>query len=269
MDEMEKDLVSIMRAHWVDTARGEDIDRLGALFNIERKDGESNPDYSNRLKTAIISFKGGGTIDAIRMLVRITLGLPQDYRADIVENPPVDLKRTWKVSSGREWLVNPRNIQDAVPDITITVETENAKITDPTITNLTTEEAITFKGDISYGKSLKISNGKAMLNDKDMTDQLSTTTIPKLPRKKSKWQYTEYKGANIGTFDQTNFDESVFVIDITSSVTFEWTACQPATFELRLPEELLYKAGVTAGYMQDIINSVKASGVKADVKVVQ
>jgi len=44
MDEMEKDLVSIMRGHWVDTARGEDIDRLGALFNIERKDGESDPD---------------------------------------------------------------------------------------------------------------------------------------------------------------------------------------------------------------------------------
>jgi hypothetical protein len=269
MDEMEKDLVSIMRAHWVDTARGEDIDRLGALFNIERKDGESDPEYSNRLKTAIISFNGGGTIDAIRMLVRITLGLPRDYRADIVENPPVDLKRTWKVSSGREWLVNPRNIQDTVPDITITVETENSKITDPTITNLTTEEAITFKGDISYGKSLKISNGKAMLNDRDMTDQLSTKIIPKLPRKKSKWQYSEYKGANIGTFDQTNFDESVFVIDITSSITFEWTACQPATFELRLPEELLYKAGVAAGYMQEIINSVKASGVKADVKVVQ
>lgn len=269
MDEMEKDLVSIMRAHWVDTARGEDIDRLGALFNIERKDQESDPDYRNRLKTAIISFKGGGTMDAVRMLVRITLGLPQDYNVDIIENPPVDLKRTWKVSSGREWLINPRNIQDTVPDITITVETENAKITDPVITNLTTRETISFKGDISYGKPLKISNGKALVNDKDMTDRLSTTSIPKLPRKKTKWQYTEYKGANIGTFDQTNFDGSVFVIDVTSSITFKWTAFQPATFELRLPEELLFRSGVTAGYMQDLINSVKASGVKADVKVVR
>jgi hypothetical protein len=269
MEEMENDLVSIMRAHFVDTARGDDIDKLGALFNIKRNDVESDPDYSNRLKMAILSFKGGGTIDAIQMLVRITLGLPQNYSAEIVENPPVRLMRTWTVSSGHEWLVNPRNIQDTIPEITITVETENATITDPTLTNLTTGENITFKGDISYGDSLKIGKDRAMLNGEDRTDRLSTTSFPRLPRTKSKWQYTEYKGANIGTFDQTNFDDSVFVIDITSSVTFEWTAYQPATFEMLLPEELLQKAGFTAGYMQDIINSVKASGVKADVKVIK
>lgn len=269
MDEMEKDLVSIMRAHWVDTARGDDIDKLGALFAIQRNEGESDSDYSNRLKMAILSFKGGGTVDAIQMLVRITLGLPPNYSAEIVENPPVKLKRTWTVSSGHEWLVNPRNIRDTVPEITITVDTENATVTDPTLTNITTGKTITFKGDISYGDSLRIGNDRAMLNGEDRTDRLSTTGFPGLPRKKSKWQYTEYKGANTGTFDQTGFDDSVFVIDITSSVTFEWTASQPATFEILLPEELLVKAGFTAGYIQDIINSVKASGVQAVVKVIQ
>lgn len=268
LDESEKDLVSIMRMHWVDTASREDLDKLGALYNIKRRDGEVDPDFRNRLKTAIISYKGGGTRGAIQMLVRLTLRLPQDHPVQIIENPPLALKRTWKVSAGREWVVNPRNIHDTVPDITLAIETENAKIADPTITNLTTGETITFKGGISHGDVLKISKGKAMLNNVDSTDRLSTASIPMLPRKKSKWQYTEYIGANLGAFDQTQFDQSVFVIEILSSVTFEWTANQPATFELTLPKEMLMKSGVTAENMQDLVDSVKACGVKAEVKVI-
>lgn len=268
LDEAEKEFVSIMRAYWVDTASRGDLEKLGALYNINRKDSEPDSDYRNRLKTAIISYKGGGTIGAIQTLVRITLRLPQDYPVQIVENLPLMLKRKWKVSAGREWIVNPRNIHDTVPEITIAVETENAKITDPTITNLTTGESITFRGDLSYGDVLKISNGRAILNDKDHTDNLSTTSLPRLPRKKSNWQYTEYIGANQGAFDLTQFDRSVFMIEIISTVTFEWTANQPATFELLMPKELLMKAGVTADYMQDVLNSVKACGVKAEVKVI-
>jgi len=267
LDEAEKEFVSIMRACWVDTASGGDLDRLGGLFNIKRKESETDADYRNRLKTAILSYKGGGTIGAIQMLVRRTLRLPQDYHVQIVENPPVRLKRTWKVSAGSEWVVNPRNIHDTVPDITITVETEHAKIKDPTLTNLTTGAAVTFRGDLWYGDVLKISNGKAMLNEKDHSDRLSTTGIPNLPRKISRWQYTEFIGANQGAFDSTRFDESVFVVEIISTVTFEWTAHQPATFELYLDKEMLMKSGVTVNYMQDILNSVKACGVMAEVKV--
>jgi len=268
LDETEKEFVSIMRAHWVDTANIGDLDRLGSLYNLNRNEGESDSDYRNRLKTAILSYKGGGTIGAIQMLVRITLRLPQDYPVKIVENPPVNLKRTWEVNAGREWIVNPRNIHEAVPEITITVNTENAKITNPSLTNTTAEEIITFRGDIAYGDILKISNGRAMLNGEDQTDKLSTTTIPKLPRRKSKWQYAELIGANLGAFDKAQFDNSFFVTDIVSTVTFEWTANQPATFELHIPNEILMKAGVTANYMQEIVNSVKACGIKAEVKVV-
>ena len=266
LDESEKDMVSIMRAHWVDTSNGSDLDRLGALYSIIRKNGELNTDYRSRLKTAIISYKGGGTVGAIQMLIRITLKLPQDFPVQIVENPPVTLKKIWKVSAGKEWLVNPRNIYETVPDVTITVETENAKIKDPTITNLTTNESVTFRGDISHGEVLIISKGRATVNGKDLTDRLSTTRLPGLPREKSKWRYTEYVGANMGIFDRTNFDDSVFIINIISTVTFEWIAYQPATFDLVLHKEMLAKAGVTESFIQDIVNSVKACGVKAGVK---
>lgn len=268
LDETEKELVSIMRAHWVDTANIGDLDKLGYLYNHKRKENESDLNYRNRLKTAILRYQGGGTIEAIQKLVRIILRLPDKYPVEIVENPPINLKKSWKVNAGHEWIVDPRSVYETVPDITITVNTENAKITNPILTNISTEEAITFRGDVKYGDILKISNGRAMLNGVDQTDKLSTTVIPKLPRQKSRWQYTEFIGANQLVLDRTNFDSSVFAINIMSTVTFEWTANQPATFELYLPERLLFKAKVSADYIQERINTVKACGVKAEVKVI-
>lgn len=269
LDESEKEIVAIMRAYWVDTATGIDLDRHGALFNLKRKESETDPYYRNRLKAAIISYKGGGTKSAIQMLVKIALKLPQDYPDfKIDENPAVERKKKWKGSAGGDWMVDPINILDTVPDITIEVETENSKITDPTITNLTTGELITFRGDLFFGDVLNIRKGAAILNDHDETVRLSTLSIPSLPRKITKWQFIEYAGANQGRFDSTNFDEAVFVIKIISSVTFEWSAKQPAAFDVILPKDLIMKAGVTAEFMQEIVNSVKACGVKAEVRVI-
>ncbi len=269
LDESEKDQLSIMRTHWVDTANGVDLENLGSIYNIKKRDSESDPDYKNRLKTAIMSYKGGGTKSAIKMLVRMVLKLPQDYPIRIEENPIVNLKKTWKVSAGKEWVINPRNIEDTVPDITLKVTTENAKVTDVTLTNLTTAESISFKGDMVYRDMLKISHGQAKLNGKDATARLSTTTVPTLVRRKSKWQYKEYVGGNLGIFDNMQFDNSVFAINIISEATFEWTARQPASFILELPNELLTRSGITVEYIQHLVNLVKAAGVKAEVNVIR
>ena len=267
-DENEKELISIMRAHWVDTAYGDHLDQLGEIFSLNRRDAEPDKSYRNRLKTAIISYKGGGTIPAIQMLIRIVLKLPQDYPVNIVENPSVSLKRTWKVSAGHEWDINPRSINITIPDITLSVETENARVKNPIISNITTGESISFNGDISHGDVLKISQGKALLNGKDQTDKLSVNTIPSLPRKKSHWQFMEYIGANVGTFDSARFDQSVFVIEVIASLTFEWQANQPASFELHLPKDLLMKSGIKIDSMQELLDSVKACGVKAEIRMI-
>ena len=268
MDETEKEYVSIMRSHWVDTASGEDLDRLGALFSIGRGRGETDADYRGRLKTAIISYKGGGTLSSIRMIARIALGLPQDYPIEVRENPEVAMKRTWKVRANSEWTVDPRSIADAEPEITIALETKDVKISDPTITNLDTGESITFKGVLSYGEALRIGGGRATVNGVDQTQRLSTAKVPKMPRRKTKWQYTESIGANLGVFDRAQFDRSVFAVDSTSSVTFEWKALQPASFEVLVPKALLDKSGAKAAYVQRLIDSVKASGVRGEVKVI-
>jgi hypothetical protein len=268
MDESEKEYVSIMRSHWVDTASGGELDRIGMIFSIKRKAYEADSDYRGRLKAAVISYKGGGTVGAIKAMVRIALGLSPDSNVEIVENPPAILTKTWKVRAGTEWVINPRNIHDTTPKITVSVDTEHAKITDPTITNLSSGQSITFKGDMKHGDVLKISDGHVTLNGKDVNTMVSAKKAPTLPRKRSTWKYSESIGANVGTFDSTKFDQSVFAIDILSSVTFEWTASQPASFEVRVPKQAMVKAGVTVDHLQDLIDSVKACGVKAEVKAV-
>jgi hypothetical protein len=268
MDEAEKELVSVAQAHWVDSAAGEDLERLGALYEIERKPLEPDPDFRNRLKTAIISYRGGGTVGAVQTVVRIALRLPMDHPVEIVENPEIQFMRTWKVRSGQEWTVNPRSIAETVPELTITVEMENGRITEPTLTNLTTGESIVYKGEVGHGEELKIIDGMASLNGEDRTDMLSTRKVPSLPRRRSRWQFKEYLGANQGVFDESQFDRSVFVVDVTSSVTFVWVACQPAAFEVRIPRDSLEKAGISAEYLQDMVNSAKACGVRGEVKVI-
>ncbi len=76
MDETEKDFKYMMASHWVDTAHGEDLDRLGAVYNFKRSAGETDHDFQGRLKTSIISYRGGGTLSSLRMMARIALGLP-------------------------------------------------------------------------------------------------------------------------------------------------------------------------------------------------
>lgn len=268
MDETEKDFRGIMASHWVDTARGEDLDRLGGVYSVRRKAGEPDPDFRGRLKTSIISYRGGGTLNSLRMMTRIALGLQQDYPVEIIENPTVRLKQTWKVSANGEWQVDPRNIEDAMPAITISMVTENARITDPTVTNLDTGESIAYRGSLSFGDVLKIKDGRADINGLDVTKNLTSTQAPSLPRRKTRWQYTEAVGANIGVFGRAQFDKSVFAVNIVTAVTLEWTARQPASFEVRIPKALLDKSGVTQEYVTELVSSVKACGVKGEVTVV-
>lgn len=267
MDETEKDFSGVMRAHWTDTASGGDLDRIGKLFSLKRKDGEPDKEFRGRIKTAIISYKGGGTPGSIRMIIHIALGLPPEEPVEIRENPEVALQKSWKVRAGSEWIVNPSSIEDTVPAITITVETEGAHVSEPTLANLTTGETITFKGDLVYGDTLRLAGGKAALNGRDVTAKL-TAPVPSLPRRKSKWRYTEAIGANVGTFDSTAFDQSVFAIDILSKITLEWTALRPATFVVNVPKAQVERAGVSAGYLQELVDGVKACGVRAEVKVI-
>jgi hypothetical protein len=268
MGEAEKDFIAIMRSHWVDTASGNDLDRLGTLFSIKRKASETDESFRGRLKAAAISYNGGGTPGAIRTMMRVAMGLPADYPVTIVENPLVQLKKTWKVRANTEWVVNPRNTRDVEPGVTVEVETENVKIADPTITNLDTGQTVTYNGTLARGDVLKMAGDRATLNGKDVSGMLAGR-VPLLPRRKTRWKYSEAVGSNVGVFDTATFDRSVFAVDIASAVTLEWPANQPATFEVVVERGQLERAGVTETHLQEILNMAKGCGVKAGIRLAE
>lgn len=269
VDEAERDLFSIMRAHWVDKAFSTDLDRLGAVYNIERKPGETDDEYRGHLKRAIMEFKGGGTISAVLSVVKMALNLPSDYLLELNENPPKDISKEYSVITGALFNLSSESVLDAKPSIDISVKTENAKISNPTLTNTETNEAITYTGTLQSEEYLKIEEGKAFLDDVDVTKSLSTTTIPQLLRKGSTWSYTEIIEEEIGVFDSAQFDHSIFALGIpTVNIGFKWTAHQPATFEIKIPKNTLYRAS-DISLVEEVVNSIKAVGVRAIINVIE
>jgi hypothetical protein len=268
LEEADKDTNAILRAHWIDTAFGEDIDRLGAIFNLKRRIGEDDSEYRSRLKRAIMDFKGGGTVSAILLSVKMTLGLPNDYPLELVENPPVVINRALEVRTGDTWLMSSNSVLDATPSITLTNETADMPITNPTILNVDTGEKIVFNGTIRMGEELKIEDGKATLNGIDVTERLSVTNFPRLLRKGSVWNYAEQVEEAIGRFDISKFDESIFAVGIpTAKIIFNWVAYQPATFEIRIPKDVI-SGRRDLSILEETVNTIKASGVKAIIKVI-
>jgi len=269
VDEAEKDLFSILRAHWVDKAYNTNLDRLGAIYNMERKPGESDSEYRGHLKRAIMEFKGGGTISAVLSSVKMALNLPTDYSLELNENPPKEIIKEFSFTTGDLFTISSESVLDAKPSIDISVETEDAEISNPTLTNIDTNEAITFMGAIKSGEHLKIEDGKAHLNDEDVTEKLSITTVPQLLRKGSTWSYTEIIEEEIGVFNVAQFDHSIFAFGIpTVKILLQWTAYQPATFEIKIPKNTLYR-GNDISLVEAVIDSIKAVGVRAIINVIE
>jgi hypothetical protein len=269
VDESEKELDSVLRSHWLDTAAHGDLNKLGRMFNINRNPGEPDPDYRNRLKRAIIEFKGGGTRQAIMSSVRLTLGLPPDYPLEMIENPEKEVYREFSVQSGDTWAFSSESILDAEPVIDMSLQSEDESINKPTITNIDTGEAITFNGKIGKGQTLTIGDGRAMIDGKEVKKSLSTTKPPRLPRRVTEWAYNEPISEEIGVFDTAVFDESKFAIGIPQvRLGFKWITHQPATFELRVPRSALTRKE-SLKLAQDAVESIKATGVKAIINVVE
>jgi len=74
---------------YIDTAVGDELDDLGALFQLARRTGESDNDYRVRIKNARLSFIGGGTIPGLKDAFAASTGLPET-QIDIVDE--FDLK---------------------------------------------------------------------------------------------------------------------------------------------------------------------------------
>jgi len=275
----DRDLFNILKSHWVDTASGSDLDRVGRLYNLKRNSGEGDSDYGVRIKSSIQEFKGGGTIKAIETALRTALSLPADYKIEIIENPKKEMTYRQKAKAGDEsgtWKIKSFSVSDSNLTITLGVESsgdkKKTKIENPKLTNLETGESILFNGSVSEGTELVIKDGTGMLSKADVTHKLSiqkSSEAIMLSRKDSMWEYTETLKSSIGRFDFAKFDESVFEVGVpTADIEFKWTADMRSTFEVLLPKNILDERGVSKEYVQNAVDRIKAVGVEGIVRLV-
>jgi hypothetical protein len=277
LETMETDLVRIARAHWIDTAWREDLVRLGGIYGIVPFPRESDDEYRIRLKLAIESHLGGGTVGSIRRLVSSALKLPPGQAVEIVENPRRRLERDWVVSIDEAWVIDACTVsaEEAVPEITLTVRETNGKIFYPSVVNLTTGESVGYKESLKAGDVLALKEGQAVLNGTDVTGSLTTTRIPRLGRGRSRWELQMWAGS--GRFDgegsNSMFNMAVFSIEATLDVGFSWTAELPATFEVVLDEQLL-PGGVNGEEYEEalrlverLVDAGRSAGVHAGVRI--
>ncbi len=267
-EEAQKDAARMLRGHWIDTARGADLGRLGALFNLTRGKGEQDNDFRDRVKNAIQEYRGGGTMKAIQSSLSSILDLAGDEQIEILENPPKRMRVERKVRAGTAWSMNSSSIEDVKPTLTIKVVEEESEANNPAVQNLATGEMIRLKATLKTGQELVVKDGKVTLDKTDVTKRAEGSGAPTLTRRTTDWQYTEALSEKIGLLDSAVFDESIFAVGIPEvSILYQWTAQLPATFEVHIPKSAMTRSGTDEERLGKLINQVKAAGVTSTIKI--
>lgn len=269
MDEVEEEITDLMKAHWVDTSKGDELDKIGVLVGSTRIPGEKDKHFRARLKRAVNEYKGGGTVSAILEAVKALIGAKSEEDVEIAENPRVKASAEFTVIAGDTWTLGSNSIVDEQPSLSLTVE-EKGKVSNPQIVNMDTGESMTFKGKLKSGEQLVIKKNKASIDGRDVTANISPNKTPLLLRKGSTWQYSEALLERIGVFDTAKFDEHTFAVGVpTVRIRFDWMKNQPATFIVQIKSKALRESGLTESYVEKAVNSMKAAGVEAIIKVLE
>ena len=91
----------------------------------------------------------------------------------------------------------------------------------------------------------------------------------KVPRKKSTWIFKENTTPKLGRFDEAHFDEYFYEVYVPKcSLNIEWKAEFLSSFELQIESESFERSGVSIENFSDLVNSIKAAGVKAFIEII-
>ncbi len=267
LDDADEGITELMKAHWIDTAEGEDLDKIGTLVGVKRGLDEDNSRLRAHLKRAVDEYKGGGTVSAILEEFRRVLRDSKDLQ--LIENPLAEASTDFVVIANDTWFLGSSSIKDEEATISLTVEGEG-QVSNPKITNTDTGEFVTYKGQLKQGEQLIINKNGASIGDKDVTEKITSTKLFTLQRKGSRWKYSEALLELIGVFDSGKFDENTFALGVpTVRVRFEWTRSQPATFTLQLNSQTVAASGLITSYLEKTANYLKAAGVKAIIELTE
>jgi hypothetical protein len=266
LDETDAGITELMRSHWVDTAVSKQLDELGSIVESKRMPNENDEHFRGHLKRAVEEYKGGGTVAVILEQLRSMI---RNEEFQFFENPMTEASAQFAVKANDTWQLGSNSTQDEQPSISLMVD-EEGEVSNPQISNEDTGESIMFKGKLKKGEQLLLKQNSALLGEKDVTNRVSTSEVPILPRKGAVWRYTEELLEKIGVFDTARFDDHTFAVGVpTVRVNFQWTRSQPATFMVQVKAETLKENDLSASVLQKSMDSLKAAGIKAIIKVTE
>jgi hypothetical protein len=261
----------VQKSHWLDTSFGLDLDQLGIIFNIKRGIGELDNPFRERIRYALMNFKGGGTKEAIITQILHYFRL-EESEVQLIENPEAEQVLELVAANGSTWIMRNRGIEEEEDgELIMTLEpTGLGGVANPTIMDVSNpEQAITYNGIFNPGESLAFKSGKVLLDGEDVShkfEPLSAVNI-RIPRRSTHWIYKESTSPKIGHFDFASFDDN-YVFDRTVPtirLTFRWKTRMAATFQVRVSEGSLERNGFTKLHLKKLVNTIKAAGIKAEV----
>ena len=267
-DEAEQGIMKLLEAHWVDTARGEDLERIGSLMRSSPMHNEDDERFRGRLKRAVDEYKGGGTVSVIMdELTRLISAKPGEI--EIVENPVTEATAEFSVVANNTWTLGSSSIEDEQLRLILTVE-EDGEVSNPQIINVDTDQSVTYEGTLKCGEQLLIDQNKALLGEKDITKKVTMHGQLRLSRKGSIWKYSEALLERIGVFDTAKFDDHTFAVNVPAvKVRFDWKRHQPATFMVRIKSDALARSSLSESYVEKMLNSRRAVGINVIVKAME
>ncbi len=267
LNESEKDLFRIMRAHWIDTAQGVDLDKLASIFNLARQPGEIDRPFRRRIRRAIQEYKGGGTRAAMELALKALFG-SYGEKVQLVEFPPTPISFEIEAVSGDTWRAASLGIADVTPTVTMRVQTREGEVRDPKVANLSVNKSVGIKGLLKSGQELTLSNGKARIDGADAIEDSTDGQVPAILRRGSEWQYTEFLHGKLGVFDSGVFDESFFATPLPKvKIRFDWITQKASTVEVRIPRAAMETTGMREDEVVRTLNAIKAAGIEVSVKI--
>ena len=289
IEDVKRNLFNIMRAHWIESSEGEDLEKIAKIISFYRSPEESDLDFRNEILKLIdlcLSSPGGGTRESIlkwlSLWLRIQYDSPESQpnemkhsEIQIIEYPEKFEQIELEVANDDEWTVDSRSVEDEDFSLTIVAGGKGREIHDPEILVVDKDiseiiATIKYNGNLRSGQRLVVGeDGHTELDDIDVTSNMVFSGERKIIRKPTTWKYKEYTSPKVGRFDNAKFDENFFQIDVpTISIHMEWKARQRATIEIIISSQTLSKAKVSKKDIQQLFNRLhKAVGVALIVKI--
>jgi len=292
-----KELVNIKRTHWIDTSYGKNLDLLAKIYKLYRKQEELDEDFRNRIKRFLFEFTGGGTKKSILAQSVAYLNLKEESEMPILIENPLRIKKVkMTVQNGDRISIQSESIDDEDFFLELSLEEDGFEILDPAIYDQDNNSSIKFHGTLKSGEKLRIStkeksvshinndlgidnvnndsSSSSIFNNKSNNGNNNNNNLfiddkMKVPRKKSTWIFKENTTPKLGRFDEAHFDEYFYEVYVPKcSLNIEWKAEFLSSFELQIESESFERSGVSIENFSDLVNSIKAAGVKAFIEII-